>query len=58
VRKIEAEESSGNVFADLGFPDAEGRWEKAMLSILISRGFTEEEAAEWLRTAERPGKKR
>lgn len=51
--RIEFEESSGNVFADLGFPDAEERLQKADLSYEIykaitSRGLTQREAAKIL----------
>jgi predicted XRE-type DNA-binding protein len=35
--RIQIEESSGNVFADLGFPDAEERLVKATLAIEIGR---------------------
>lgn len=51
--RIEFEESSGNVFADLGFPDAEERLQKADLSyeiykVITSRGLTQREAAKIL----------
>ena len=50
------EASSGNVFADLGLPDAEERLVKADLAIAISRtirdrGWTQEQAAEVLGAA-------
>ena len=50
---IEVEESSGNVFADLGLPDAEMRLAKAQLANVIrrvikSRGLTQTQAAELL----------
>ncbi len=49
-REIEFEESSGNVFADLGLPNPEERLMKATLSIEIERaikkrGLTQEQAA-------------
>lgn len=48
--QIEFEESSGNVFADLGFPDAEERLQKAELAYEIYkaisfRGLIQREAA-------------
>jgi predicted XRE-type DNA-binding protein len=48
---IEVFEGSGNVFADLGLPDAEERYAKAMLSRQIAdaieaRGLTDAQAAE------------
>jgi predicted XRE-type DNA-binding protein len=51
------EESSGNVFADLGLPDPEERLAKADLAIAIareiaSRGMTQAEAAELLGVAQ------
>lgn len=51
--RTEFEESSGNIFADLGFPDAEERLQKAELSYEIykaisSRGLTQRKAAEIL----------
>lgn len=54
---IEVFESSGNVFADLGFPDAEERYAKAMLSHLIAKaieahGLTQAEAAKRLGTTQ------
>lgn len=54
---IEVFESSGNVFADLGLPDAEERYAKAMISRLIAkaieaRGLTQAEAAELLNTTQ------
>jgi predicted XRE-type DNA-binding protein len=47
---IEVTESSGNVFADLGLPDADELYAKSMLSILIARtirdrGLTQTDAA-------------
>lgn len=47
---IQIEESSGNVFADLGLPDAEERLAKAMLSrqidkLIGARGLTQQQAA-------------
>lgn len=49
-KEIEIEESSGNVFADLGLPDPEERLAKADLAIAIARtirdrGLTQTEAA-------------
>jgi predicted XRE-type DNA-binding protein len=46
----EIEDSSGNVFADLGFEDPEGELARANLAIAVAkiideRGWTEEEAA-------------
>lgn len=46
----EIEESSGNVFADLGFPDAEEHYAKAKLVLAIDRairaiGLSERDAA-------------
>jgi predicted XRE-type DNA-binding protein len=54
---VEVHESSGNVFADLGLPDAEERYAKAMISRLIARaiaarGLTQAEAAELLGTTQ------
>lgn len=51
--EIPVEESSGNVFADLGFPEAEEELAKAMLSRQIhkaieERGLTQVRAAEVL----------
>ena len=56
-REIQVEESSGNVFADLGLPDAEERLAKADLALMIareirSRGLTQAEAAELLGVAQ------
>ena len=50
---IEVFVGSGNVFADLGLPDAEERYAKAMISyriagIIQARGLTEAQAAELL----------
>ncbi|MBI4207471.1 MAG: XRE family transcriptional regulator [Betaproteobacteria bacterium] len=55
--KILVEESSGNVFADLGLPNAEERLAKADLAIAIareieSRGLTQAEAADLLGVAQ------
>lgn len=55
--QLEVHESSGNVFADLGLPDAEERLAKAMISRLISetieaRQWTQEQAAEILGTTQ------
>ena len=52
---IEIQEGSGNVFADLGFPDAEERLAKSRLAALITeiidqKGWTQAEAAEQLDT--------
>src|SRR5918911_1093762 len=49
--KVEHTRSSGNVFADLGLPDADERMLKAQLAIQIRRfieakGWTQTEAAE------------
>lgn len=54
---IEVYESSGNVFEDLGLPDAEERYAKAMISRLIAkeireRGLTQAQAAELLETTQ------
>jgi predicted XRE-type DNA-binding protein len=54
---IEVYESSGNVFADLGLPDAEERLAKAMISRLIAksiqeRGLTQAQAARLLGTTQ------
>lgn len=51
TRKAQAEVSSGNVFADLGFQDAEERLLKAKLATKIaqlieSKGWTQAETAE------------
>jgi predicted XRE-type DNA-binding protein len=48
--KIQVEEGSGNVFADLGLPDPEERLAKAMLSrqidrLIHDRGITQTQAA-------------
>ena len=55
--EIQAEESSGNVFADLGLADPEERLAKADLAIAISReiesrGLTQAEAADLLGLAQ------
>jgi predicted XRE-type DNA-binding protein len=55
--KISVEESSGNVFADLGLSDPEERLAKADLAIAISReiesrGLTQAEAADLLGVAQ------
>lgn len=55
--EIEVHESSGNIWADLGYPDAEERMAKATISILIertieTRGWTQEQAAEVLGTTQ------
>jgi predicted XRE-type DNA-binding protein len=55
--RIVVEESSGNIFADLGLPDAEERLAKADLAIAIAReiearGLTQAEAAEVLGLAQ------
>ncbi len=55
--EVEVEESSGNVFADLGLPEPEERLAKAMLSRQIdkeieARGLTETQAAELLGIAQ------
>ena len=52
-RDVSVEESSGNIFQDLGLPNAEERLAKAMLSREISRviderGLTQAEAAQLL----------
>lgn len=49
--KVEHTRASGNVFADLGLPDADGRMLNAQLAIQIRRfieakGWTQTEAAE------------
>jgi predicted XRE-type DNA-binding protein len=53
----DVQESSGNVFADLGLPDAEERYAKAMISRAIAneidaRGLTTVQAAELLGTTQ------
>jgi predicted XRE-type DNA-binding protein len=55
--KIEVEESSGNLFADLGLPEPEERLAKADLAIAITRDvrrrdLTQQEAAELLGVAQ------
>jgi predicted XRE-type DNA-binding protein len=55
--EIEVTESSGNVFADLGLPDADELYAKSLLSILIARtirdrGITQTEAARLLGTTQ------
>jgi predicted XRE-type DNA-binding protein len=57
ANEIEVTESSGNVFADLGLPDADELYAKSMLSILIARtirdrGLTQTEAARLLGTTQ------
>ena len=52
-RTIEFEKSTGNVFADLGLPDAEDRLAKAELArkineILAKRRLSQSDAAAWL----------
>ena len=52
-RTVAAERSSGNVFADLGLPNAEDRLAKAELArkvseIIVARRLTQVEAAELL----------
>ncbi|HEV2197202.1 MAG TPA: helix-turn-helix transcriptional regulator [Candidatus Acidoferrum sp.] len=54
TRKIEVEEGSGNVFADIGLPDAEERLAKAGLAVRISeairaRRLTQTQAARILK---------
>ncbi len=54
---LEFEESSGNVFADLGFPNAEEELVKARLTIAIyqlikQRGLTQAAAADLLGTTQ------
>lgn len=54
TRKTEVEESSGNVFADMGLPDAEERLAKAGLAVRISeairaRRLTQTQAARILK---------
>lgn len=51
------EQSSGNVFADLGFPNAEEELVKAKLTVAIhqlikERGLTQSQAAEMLGTTQ------
>ena len=53
TEKIEIHEGSGNVYRDLGFPDAEGMLVKAQLvskigEIIRSKGLTQIEAAKIL----------
>jgi len=55
--RIEVEESSGNVFADLGLPNPEERLAKALLSRAIAkavkeRGLTQAQAATILGTTQ------
>jgi predicted XRE-type DNA-binding protein len=55
VNGIQIEEGSGNVFADLGLPDAEERLAKSRLAALITetikrKGWTQAQAAERLNT--------
>ena len=57
VEEIEVTESSGNVFADLGLPDADELYAKATLSLIIARmirdrGLTQAEAAKLLGTTQ------
>lgn len=57
MEPIEVHASSGNVFADLGLPDAQERYAKAVISRLIAkaieaRGLTQAEAAELLDTSQ------
>ncbi len=54
TRRMEVEESSGNVFADIGLPDAEERLAKAGLAVRISeairsRRLTQTQAARLLK---------
>lgn len=54
---MEVRESGGNVFEDLGLPDAQERYAKAMISRLIARaieerGLTQAQAAELLDTTQ------
>jgi predicted XRE-type DNA-binding protein len=56
-KEVEVEDSSGNVFADLGLPDPEERLAKADLAIAIARsirerGLTQAQAAELLGIAQ------
>jgi predicted XRE-type DNA-binding protein len=55
--EIEVFEGSGNIFADLGLPDADELYAKATLSIIIGRmirdrGLTQAEAAKLLGTTQ------
>ena len=57
TRMIEVEESSGNVFADLGLPDPGERLAKALLSrgiakAIKTRGLTQAQAATALGTTQ------
>lgn len=57
MKSTEVTRSSGNVFADLGLPDAEAQHAKARLSRLIAkaieaRGLTQAAAAELLDTSQ------
>lgn len=57
VEEIEITESSGNVFADLGLPDADELYTKATLSLIIARmirerGLTQAVAAKLLGTTQ------
>lgn len=54
---LDFEESSGNVFADLGFPNAEEELVKARLTVALhrlikERGLTQSQAAEMLGTTQ------
>jgi predicted XRE-type DNA-binding protein len=56
-RILDFEESSGNVFADLGFPNAEEELVKAKLTLAIhqlikERGLTQAQAADLLGTTQ------
>jgi predicted XRE-type DNA-binding protein len=57
IEPIDVTPSSGNVFADLGLPDAEELYAKSLLSILIARtirdrGLTQTEVAALLGTTQ------
>ena len=57
IEEIDAEASSGNVFEDLGLPDAKERYTKTLLSIMIAqiiekRKLSQAEAARILSTTQ------
>lgn len=52
-----SEKSCGNIFEDLGFPDAKERYIKTLLSVMVSRliekrGLSQAEAAKMLGTTQ------
>ncbi|HSU13452.1 helix-turn-helix transcriptional regulator [Longimicrobium sp.] len=46
MTQIDLTPSSGNIFADLGFPDAEELYAKSFLSIVIARTIRERRLSE------------